>query len=167
MSNKLNILYISMIILLLLGSKVDQMSFSSLVLWFFKCGWHMDYHQPLYMSHSPSEDASLVWKWSLAWNVKLTKKQHFFFLDSRKPHFPKSVFCGPRWASKIPTVPCSYKRCTPWLKLETCCADLKLFVITLRPLGTLMGSSHYSRPGKWDLFDCPGHQQQRFDLRIL
>jgi hypothetical protein len=60
----------------------------------------------------------------------------FFFLDSRKPHPPESALYGPRWASKTPAVPGSYKRCTPWLELETWCADLKPFVITLRPLGT-------------------------------
>jgi hypothetical protein len=36
------------------------------------------------------------------------------------------------WASKTLAVPDSYKRCTPWLELETCYADLKLFIITLR-----------------------------------
>jgi hypothetical protein len=61
----------------------------------------------------------------------------FFFLNSRKPHLPKSALCEPRWVSKTPAVPGSYKRCTPWLELETCYADLKLFAITLRPLGTL------------------------------
>jgi hypothetical protein len=60
----------------------------------------------------------------------------FFFLDSRKPHSQESVFCGSRWASKTSAVSGSYKRCTPWLELETCCADLKFFTITLCPLGT-------------------------------
>ena len=58
--------------------------------------------------------------------------QNFFL--SKKPHPLKSVLCGSRWASKTPAVPDSYKRCTPWLELETYCADLKLFAITLRPL---------------------------------
>ena len=61
----------------------------------------------------------------------------FFFLNSRKSHFPESVFCGSKWASKIPVVPGSYKRCTPWFELETCYADLKPFAITPRYLGTL------------------------------
>jgi hypothetical protein len=65
----------------------------------------------------------------MLWNI---------FLDSRKPHFSKSALCGSRWASKTPAVPDSYKRCTPWLELETCCAHLKPFVITLRPLGTML-----------------------------
>jgi hypothetical protein len=60
----------------------------------------------------------------------------FFFLNSRKPHFQESALCGPRWASKTSAVPGSYKRCTFWPELETCCADLKPFTITLRPLGT-------------------------------
>jgi hypothetical protein len=59
-----------------------------------------------------------------------------FFLDSRKSHFPESVFCGSRWMSKTLTISGSYKRCTPWLELETCCADLRPFAITLRPLRT-------------------------------
>jgi len=58
----------------------------------------------------------------------------FFFLDSRKPHPPESALCRPRWASKTLAVPDSYKRCTSWLELETCYADLKPFAITLRPL---------------------------------
>jgi hypothetical protein len=61
----------------------------------------------------------------------------FFFFDSRKPYPPESVFCGPRWWSKTPAVPGSYKRYTPWLELETCCADLKPFTIMLRLLRTL------------------------------
>jgi hypothetical protein len=61
----------------------------------------------------------------------------YFVLDSRKFHFPESVFCGHRWESKILVVTGSYKRCTSWLKLEICCANLKLFTITLRPLRTL------------------------------
>ena len=61
-----------------------------------------------------------------------------FFLDSRKPHFLESALCWSRWASKTPAVPGSYKRCTPWLELETCYAHLKPFVITLRPLGTML-----------------------------
>jgi hypothetical protein len=54
-----------------------------------------------------------------------------FFLDSRKLHFLKSIFCGFRWTSKTPVIPGSYKICTSWLELEICCADLKPFVITL------------------------------------
>jgi hypothetical protein len=64
----------------------------------------------------------------------------YFFLDSRKPYPPESVFYRHRWASKTPNVPGSYKRCTPWLELETCCADLKRFAITLRPLKTLFSN---------------------------
>jgi len=52
------------------------------------------------------------------------------FLDSRKPHSSKSILCGFRWESKIPAVLSSYKRCTPLLELETCCANLKSFTIT-------------------------------------
>ena len=54
---------------------------------------------------------------------------YFFFLDSRKPYPPKSALCGLRWVSKTPAVPGSYKRCTPWLELETCCANLKPFTL--------------------------------------
>ena len=59
-----------------------------------------------------------------------------FFLDLRKHHPPESALYGPRWASKTPTVPGSYKRYTPWLELETYCADLNPFAITPRPLRT-------------------------------
>jgi len=61
--------------------------------------------------------------------------QTFFFLNSRKPYPLESVLCGSRWASKTPAVPDSYKKCTPWLELETCYADLKLFAIMLCSLG--------------------------------
>jgi len=27
---------------------------------------------------------------------KINHAPHFFFLDSRKPHFPESALCGPR-----------------------------------------------------------------------
>jgi hypothetical protein len=57
--------------------------------------------------------------------IKITTT--FFFLDSRKPHPPERALCGSRWGSKTPIVPDFYKRCTPWLELETCCADLKPF----------------------------------------
>jgi hypothetical protein len=60
--------------------------------------------------------------------------RYFFFLNSRKPHLPENVLCGLRRASKIPTVPSSYKRCTSWLELKTCVADLKPFIITPRSL---------------------------------
>jgi hypothetical protein len=58
------------------------------------------------------------------------------FLLFKKTPSLKSVLCGTRWTSKIQVVPGSYKRYMPWLELETCYADLKLFIITLRPLGT-------------------------------
>jgi hypothetical protein len=62
----------------------------------------------------------------------------FFFFYSRKLYFLKNIFCGFRWASKTPAVPDSYKRCTPWLELESCSANLKSFAITLRPLRTFL-----------------------------
>jgi hypothetical protein len=61
----------------------------------------------------------------------------FFFLDSRKPHLPKSAFCETKWVSKTLAVPGSYKRYTPWLELEIYSANLKSFIITPRSLGTL------------------------------
>jgi hypothetical protein len=78
-----------------------------------------------------------IWNSNSNWiNLTLPFHMFFFFLDSRKPHSSESVLCGPRWASKNPAVPDSYKRCTSWLELETCCADLKPFTITLRLLRT-------------------------------
>jgi hypothetical protein len=65
--------------------------------------------------------------------------QFFFFWIRGKPHPQESALCGLRWASKTPAVPSSYKRCTPWLELETCCANFKPFAITLRPFGTKKG----------------------------
>ena len=56
----------------------------------------------------------------------------FFFLDSRKPHFLKSIFYEFRWVSKTSAIPSSSNRYTSWLELETCYTDLKPFVITLR-----------------------------------
>jgi len=85
-------------------------------------------------------DKRIQWKWFYLWTMQKKKKirilKGFFFLDSRKTHPPESAFCGLRWGSKTPAVPGSYKRCTPWLELETCNADPKPFAITLRPLGT-------------------------------
>jgi len=77
--------------------------------------------------------------WAACWRKLFCTKLipiKLFFLDSRKPHPPESVLCGPRWGSKTPSVPGSYKRCTPWLEFGTCCADLKPFTITLCPLRT-------------------------------
>jgi len=68
----------------------------------------------------------------------------FFFLIRGHLTLPESALCGPRWGSKTPAVPGSYKRCTPWLELETCCADLKPFDITLRPLGTYCHTIGYT-----------------------
>jgi hypothetical protein len=59
----------------------------------------------------------------------------FFFWIRGNLTSPESALCGLRWGSKTPAVPGSYKRCTPWLELKTCCADPKPFAITLRPLG--------------------------------
>jgi hypothetical protein len=58
----------------------------------------------------------------------------FFFLLEETPPSESALY-GFRWASKTSAVSSSYKRCTPKLELETCCADLKPFVITLRPFG--------------------------------
>jgi len=80
--------------------------------------------------HGPSSTLMFYTWWTT------NELEFFFFLDSRKSHSLKSVLYGPRWASKIPAVSGSYKRCTPWLELETCCVDLKLFSITLRSLET-------------------------------
>jgi hypothetical protein len=55
----------------------------------------------------------------------------------------ESVLCGCRWGNKTPVVPDSYKRCTPWLELETCCADFKPFTITLRFLGTFIDTFNH------------------------
>jgi len=52
----------------------------------------------------------------------------YFFFEFEKPHPLESVFYGFRRASKTPVIPGSYKRCTPWLELETCCADLKPYI---------------------------------------
>ena len=65
-----------------------------------------------------------------------------FFFWIRGTPSSESALCGSRWATKTPAVPGSYKRCTPWLELETCCADLKPFAITPRPLRTLYGNSY-------------------------
>jgi hypothetical protein len=74
----------------------------------------------------------LVWKiYNQNIFIKIINEdQVYFFFNSRKPHFSKNTLCGSRWASKTPAVPDSYKRCTLWLELETCCIDLKPFAIT-------------------------------------
>jgi hypothetical protein len=71
---------------------------------------------------------------TLAYRFHAPTNYFFFFLDLRKSYLSKNAFYGFRWTSKTPTVPNSYKRCTSWLELETCCADLKLFAITSHPL---------------------------------
>ena len=52
-----------------------------------------------------------------------------FFFKFEKTLFLREYILRFRWASKILVALDSYKRCTPWLELETCCADLKLFII--------------------------------------
>jgi hypothetical protein len=47
----------------------------------------------------------------------------FFLFEETPP--PESALWGSRWASKTPAVPSFYKRCTPWLELETCYVDLE------------------------------------------
>jgi len=64
---------------------------------------------------------------------------HLFFFWFNKPHFSESVFCGLRWGSKTPAISDSYKKCIPWLELETCCTVLKPFTTTLCLLGTCGG----------------------------
>jgi len=66
---------------------------------------------------------------------------HYFFWIRGNFTSLQSAFCGLRWWNKTLAISGSYKRCTPWLEFETCCADLELFVITLRPLGTIY--THY------------------------
>jgi len=66
-----------------------------------------------------------------SWNLIVLNV--FIFFYSRNPRLPENALYEPRWTSKTPVVPGSYRRCTPWLELETCCADLKLFAITPRP----------------------------------
>jgi hypothetical protein len=65
-------------------------------------------------------------------------KQHiswrFFLIQG---NLLESIFYGLRWVNKTPAVPDSYKKYTPWLELETCYADLKLFTITLHFLRTI------------------------------
>jgi len=82
------------------------------------------------------------WHWMKHMRCRLTSHTsvyvqaptNFFFFDLRKPYFLKNIFCESMWANKTLAVPSSYKRCTSWLELETCCADLKLFAITPHPL---------------------------------
>jgi len=62
----------------------------------------------------------------------LSQNTFFFFKIRGNLTFLKSVFYGSRWGSKILVVPGFYKRCTLWFELETGCADLKPFTITLR-----------------------------------
>jgi hypothetical protein len=69
-------------------------------------------------------------------SLSVTSLSYTFFFFLRKLHSLKSVFYGFKWASKIPVITDSYKRCMSRLELETCCANLKFFVITLRFLGT-------------------------------
>jgi len=78
--------------------------------------------------------------WAACWRklfcTKLIPIKLFFFGFEETSPSRKSALCGPRWGSKTPAIPGSYKRCTPWLELKTCCANLKPFVITLRLLRT-------------------------------
>jgi hypothetical protein len=99
----------------------------------------------------------LVWMNDLLivlWTIDLLSWEGWFILStilfclilffySRKPHFLKSIFCGLRWASKTSIVSDSYKRYRPWIELETCCADLKSFAITLHLLGTVLSNCQH------------------------
>jgi len=64
-------------------------------------------------------------------NFILYHPYFLFFFWFEETHPLESVLYESRWVSKIPTVPGSYKRCTAWLELKTCYADLKSFVIAL------------------------------------
>jgi hypothetical protein len=79
-------------------------------------------------------------QWALHWHIDedifMVASFILFFWIRGNLTFLKSVLYRLRWGSKTPVVPGSYKRCTPWLELDTCCADLKPFAITLHPLGT-------------------------------
>jgi len=79
------------------------------------------------------------WWFVSAGSTKLNvpRELNFFFLDLRKSYLSKNIFYRSRWGSKTLSVPDSYKKCTSWLELETCYANLKPFIITLRLLGTL------------------------------
>ena len=52
----------------------------------------------------------------------------FFWIWETTSHVRHILW--PRWVSKTLFVPDSYKKCTSWLKLKTCCVDLKPFAIT-------------------------------------
>jgi hypothetical protein len=76
--------------------------------------------------------------WPLGWPVggfpgpqvwNLFQYLFFFFLIRETPP-PESALCGLRWTSKTPAVPGSYKRCTSWLELETCCENLFQYLLT-------------------------------------
>jgi hypothetical protein len=71
---------------------------------------HFQFHFTTWSNHPESQPNSYL-------STQHTLFNNFFFLDSRKPHPPESALCGPRWVSKTPAVPGSYKRCTPWLEL--------------------------------------------------
>jgi len=77
-------------------------------------------------------------KFAYFFSYSFSHKTHylyFFFWIQGNITPRKAHFVGPG-ESKTPTVSGSYKRCTLWLELQTCCADLKLFTITLQPLKT-------------------------------
>jgi len=75
--------------------------------------------------------AFCIWKNYVIFACWLMYHGMNFFFEFEETLFLKSVFYRFREASKTSAVPSSYKRCTSWLELETCCADLKSFIITL------------------------------------
>ena len=62
--------------------------------------------------------------------------KYIFFWIQENPTSPENALYKSRWASKTLTILSSYKKCTPWLELETYHADFKPFAITLHPLKT-------------------------------
>jgi len=86
--------------------------------------------RPSYVFWSPgiSRHHDFVWKFD---TPRCRLQALFFFWIRENLISLESVLCGSRWGSKTLDIPGSYKRCMPWLELETYCADLKPFIITL------------------------------------
>ena len=79
-------------------------------------------------------DSETNWR---MWERRITMFVIYIYFSIRENSILKSVFCGSRWTSKTLVVSGSYKRCTPWLELKICCADVKSFTIMLCPLRTM------------------------------
>ena len=108
--------------------------------------------------------------WSLWYGLRnlpwLCVNWCFPLMVKDKPEKLKTVLCGSRWVSKTPVVSGFYKKCMSWLELEICYANLKLFVIMQRFLGT-WSEDKDGKNCKWSFFTKHGITLKKFIITCI